>query len=139
MSFGFSVGDFLAAGRLIKEVVTILRTSARSEYCELTLELHGLQRALNHIEQLQAPPERDVAVAGIKIAALMCVHVLEEFAAKLKKFEVLANEEKFPAVIVLWKRKLKWGFTMADEIRNLRAYLAAHVGSLNMRLLAEGL
>jgi hypothetical protein len=39
----------------------------------------------------------------------------------------------------MWNQKLRWGFTMADEVRNLRAYVAAHVGSLNMRLLTEGL
>ena len=38
MSFGFSVGDFLAVGGLIVNIVDILRGS-RSEYQELIREL----------------------------------------------------------------------------------------------------
>ena len=38
MSFGFSVGDFLALGGLIVKTVDALRGS-RSEYQELVLEL----------------------------------------------------------------------------------------------------
>jgi hypothetical protein len=138
MSFGFAVGDFIAAGTLIKDIITILRTSARSEYQELMLELHGLQRALYQIEHLEAPPERQISVVSIKVAAFMCTHVLDEFAGKLKKFESLAGQPG-NSKVKIWTQKLRWGFTMADEVRNLRAYITAHVGSLNMRLLTEEL
>ena len=138
MSFGFAVGDFIAAGKLIKDLIETLRSSARCEYQKLMLELHGLQRALNEIEHLQAPPDRQISVVSIKVAALMCTHVLDEFAAKLKRYEGLAGP-RGSSRVKMWNQKLRWGFTMADEVRNLRAYVAAHVGSLNMRLLTEGL
>lgn len=138
MSFGFAVSDFIAAGKLIKDIIAILRTSARSEYQELMLELHGLQRALYQIEHLEAPPEQQISIVSIKVAALMCTHVLNEFAGKLKKFESLAGQPG-NSRLKMWTQKLRWGFTMADEVRNLRAYVSAHVGSLNMRLLTEGL
>lgn len=38
MSFGFGVGDFIAVGNLITEIVSALR-GARSEYQELIREL----------------------------------------------------------------------------------------------------
>ena len=38
MSFGFSVGDFLAVGRLIHDITNALRGS-RAEYQELVREL----------------------------------------------------------------------------------------------------
>ena len=138
MSFGFAVGDFIAAGKLIKDIIAILRTSARSEYQELMLELHGLQRALDKIEHLEAPLERQLYVVSIRVAALMCTHVLDEFAGKLKKFESLAGQPG-NSKVKIWTQKLRWGFTMDDEVRNLRAYVTAHVGSLNMRLLTEAL
>lgn len=50
MSFGFSVGDFLAVGGLIVKIVDILRGS-RSEYQELIRELEkcaGLLSSLLH-------------------------------------------------------------------------------------------
>jgi len=58
MSFGFSVGDFIAAGTLIKDIVTCLKDSggAVSQYQELMRELDGLQHALDKIERLKETP-----------------------------------------------------------------------------------
>lgn len=138
MSFGFSVGDFISAISLIKDVISSLRTASVSEYRELIIELHGLQRALDEIEHLPRSPEQEPAVNSIKVAALMCQYPLDEFAGKLKKFESL-DFGQTQGRAKLWNKKLKWGFTMEEEVRNLRAYLVAHVGSLNMRLLTQGL
>lgn len=143
MSFGFSVGDFITAGKLITDIVSSLRTSSISEYRELILELHGLQRALYEIEHLKCHPSQEAAVNGIKVAALMCQHPLEEFSGKVRKYESLGlpkgKELGNGEMIKLWSKKLKWGFCMKDEVNKLRAYLLAHVGSLNMRLMTQGL
>lgn len=143
MSFGFSVGDFITVGKLITGIVSSLRTSSISEYRELILELHGLQRALYEIEHLKCHPSQEAAVNGIKVAALMCQHPLDEFAGKIKKYESLSLAEGKELgkgeVIRLWSKKLKWGFCMEDEVNKLRAYSVAHVGSLNMRLMTQGL
>lgn len=52
MSFGVSAGDLIAAGVLIKNIISALDKSSTAEYRELLLELHGLQRALDEIEHL---------------------------------------------------------------------------------------
>ena len=143
MSFGFSVGDFITVGRLIQDVVSFLRRSSISEYQELILELHGLKRALDQIENLKCYPDQEAAINGVKVAALMCQYPLDEFAGKLKKFESLdvcsgklaSKASKMKA----WGQRLRWGFCMKDEVAKLRVYLTAHVGSLNMRLITQGL
>ena len=89
MSFGISVGDFITVGRLIQDIVSSLYASLISEYRELMLELHGLQRALNKIEHLRCHFSQELAINSIKVAALMCQYPLEEFASKLRKFESL--------------------------------------------------
>ena len=143
MSFGFSVGDFITVGRLVHHIIVSLRASSTSEHRELILELHGLQRALTEIEHLKCPPSQEAAVNGIKVAALMCQHPLDEFAAKLRKFEGMGEQKAGKMgkaeVVKDWGKRLKWGFCMEEEVRKLRAYLAAHVGSLNMRLVMQGL
>ncbi|KAF2835247.1 hypothetical protein M501DRAFT_942486 [Patellaria atrata CBS 101060] len=142
MSFGFSVGDFIAVGKLIADITSSLQGSSVAEYRELILELHGLQRALREIEHLPCPPGREAVTNSIKVAALMCQYPLDEFAAKLKKFESLTDAPEQTSRRATVKRigdKVKWRFKMADEVSNLRAYLIAHVGSLNMRLMTEGL
>lgn len=143
MSFGFSVGDFITVGTLIQRIISSLRTSSRSEYQELTLELHGLQQALRHVEHLKCPPSQDPAVNSLKVAALACQYPLSDFAGKLEKFKSLecgkaAKVSKIDRLNI-WRRKLQWGFCMGEEVVKLRAYLMVHVGSLNMRLLTYGL
>ena len=136
MSFGFSVGDFLAAAKLITDIVASLRTSSTSEYRELIVELHNLQRALNDIEHLEAPPDHIAAVTAVKVAALTCHYPLDEFATKFRSFQRLEHSEVTSKrqKLLVWKSKLEWGFTMEEEVQRLRTYLLAHVGSLNLRL-----
>ena len=136
MSFGFSVGDFVAAGTLIKDIITALQTSSTSDYQELLLELHGLQRALYEIEHIKADPQQETEVNAVKVAALTCQYRLDDFAEKLKKYEGLGRATKANGAekARLWRLKLQWGFSMEAEVQNLRAYLIAHVGYLNMRL-----
>ncbi len=143
MSFGFSVGDLITVGRLVQHVISSLRASSVSEYQELILELHGLQRALDSIEHLKCAPSQDAALNGVKVAALMCQYPLDEFASKLKRFESMeigkAGKASRADRINAWSKKLRWGFCMEEEVGRLRAYLMAHVGSLNMRLITQGL
>lgn len=136
MSFGFSIGDFIATSLLIKKIVTALSSASVAEYCELQLELEGLEHALDAVEHLQPAADEELAVDGLKVAALSCRYTLQEFHKKLEKYESLERIQKSKARDIgkLWTRKLQWGLTMQDEVRNLRAYLMAHVGFLNMRL-----
>jgi hypothetical protein len=143
MSFGFSVGDFLATAELVKSIVSSLRNASASSYQELVLELHGLQRALHEIEHLKCPPDQEGAVNSEKVAALMCQHPLKEFATEIKKYERLGpgciREIIGTDKLKLWGRKVQWGLQADEKVKNLRAYIAAHVGSLNMRLITLGL
>ena len=136
MSFGFSIGDFMAAGVIIKDIISALRTSSTSDHQELVLELHGLQRALDEIEHLQVGPRHETEVNAVKVAALTCQYRLDDFAGKLKKYESLGHVSKAGSAekSKLWRLKLQWGFSMEAEVQSLRAYMIAHVGYLNMRL-----
>lgn len=136
MSFGFSIGDFMAAGAIIKNIVSALRTSSTSDHQELVLELHGLQRALDEIEHLQVAPQHETEVNAVKVTALTCQYRLDDFAGKLKKFQSLSQGTKVGSSekAKIWRLKLQWGFSMEAEVQSLRAYLIAHVGYLNMRL-----
>ena len=137
MSFGFSVGDFVATAKLIAEICSCLRSSPTSVYEELLVELHNLKRALDEIEHLKCIPEQTAAVTALKVAALTCRFPLDEFATKLRKFECLGKQGTLSRLqrINLWKLKLEWGFTMDEEARRFSTYLMAHIGSLNMRLM----
>ena len=136
MSFGISVGDFIAATKLISDIVSSLRASSTSAYRELIIELHNLDQALNAIEHLECIPEHIAAVTAVKVAALTCRFPLDEFDAKLTRFRCLQEQGALNTRqrMNILRLKLEWGFTMEEEVQRLRAYLATHVGSLSMRL-----
>lgn len=138
MAFGVSIGDFIAVGKLIKDIHSALGPGSSEVYRSLIVELNSLQQALYDIEAMNTSSTREAAVNSIKAAALMCQHPLEEFAAKLRKYGSLDDSRSSTSVKLLGT-KVKWKFCMEDEVRNLRAYLIGHVGSLNMRLMTEGL
>lgn len=140
MSFGFSVGDFLAAATLIKDIVTCLRDSggAASEYQELMLELDGLHRALDKIEHLRASPGRAESINGLKVAALNCAFVLQDFYEKLDTYKRLGQEEKQRSARRSGKM-IRWELTMKEDVRNLRTYLQVHTSTLIARLAIEAL
>ncbi|XTI91395.1 hypothetical protein V2W45_1471180 [Cenococcum geophilum] len=79
-----------------------------------------------------------IYIISIKVAALIYIYILDEFAGKFKKFKSLAGQPR-NSKVKIWTQKLWWGFTIANEVRNLRAYIIAYVGSLNIRLLIEEL
>ena len=141
MSFGFSVGDFVAVTKLVADIISSLRTSSTSAYHELIIELHNLERALHDIEHLECNPEQTAAVTAVKVTALTCRFPLDEFATKLEKFHCLQQQRTLGTrhKIDIWRLKLEWGFTMEEEVQRLRTYLIVHMGSLNMRLTTLGL
>jgi hypothetical protein len=141
MSFGFSVGDFLAAASVIKDIVKCLKASggSASEYQELMLEIDGLQNALTKIEHLKGSAERTPTINGIKVAALNCQFVLRNFLEKLKEYEKSLAYGKTRGLVVDSTKKVKYELAMQTEVQNLRAYLMMHTGSLNLRLSTEGL
>ena len=55
MSFGVSVGDFIAVGRLIGGISVIIKDTknGNNEYQELQRELNSLDQALKSLDRLQ--------------------------------------------------------------------------------------
>ncbi|KAB8339200.1 hypothetical protein FH972_022134 [Carpinus fangiana] len=125
--------DFIAVCLLIKDIVSILRGSAAREHRELLLELHGLERALQEVEHLQSPPGQEISIDAVRVAALSCRFVLDQFSVKLKKYAALSDGNT-TSRLQKWYKGAKWKIEMTQDVENLRAYLAIHTASLNLRL-----
>lgn len=141
MAVSISIGDFIDVAKLITRIVSTLKRSASApvEYQELERELFGLQKALHEIEHLEVHSSHQPAANAIKCAALNCQNVLKDFDSKLLKYEGSFNHDSASARFKALGKNLRWEFRMTDEVAKLRIYIAAHVGSLNMRLLTLGL
>jgi hypothetical protein len=142
MSFGFSVGDFVAVGKLICEITSSLQTigGAKSEYQELIREFDSLLTALRSLDQLEnktSTPNK--LLDSIKCAALSCRYPLEDFLAKVKKYEASLGQWRLSHTGKSVTDKLRWTFGEKDDIRRLKTYLHVHIGTINMLLLEHGL
>jgi hypothetical protein len=142
MSFGFSVGDFIAVGKLISDITSSLQTigGAKSEYQELIREFNSLSAALRYLDQLQnktSTPSK--LLDSIKCAALSCRYPLEAFLSKIRKYEAsLSPWNQFRTGKTV-ADKLRWTFGEKDDIRRLQTYLNVHVGTINILLMEHGL
>lgn len=143
MSFGFSVGDFIAVSRLIANLVSALRSTSSEEYRDLVSELDSLQETLTRLQNINCTDDQRAEVEALKAAAVSCKSQIDDFATKLEKFESLSKgsisgkskNERAKAYF----RKLEWGFTMQDEVVKMKTRIAAHVGYLDMRMMIIGL
>ncbi len=141
MSFGLSVGDFLAVGKLIADITSSLKEIGGSKcvYRDVVLELECLQKALVHLDRLQ-PQSNSQHVDSIKYAALSCKRPLEEFLANLRRYEASLGPRATTGSS--WKApidKVRFMAAQSDEIRKIQSYLSVHVGTLNIMLAEHGL
>jgi hypothetical protein len=141
MSFGFSVGDFLAVGKLIADITSSLKEAggSKSEYRDVVLELECLHKTLVHLDRLSQQGDNSRTADSIKYAALSCRRPLEEFLGKVKRYEgSLGPNATGPA----WKApmdKVRFRLSGSEEVRRMQNYLSVHVGTINILLAEHGL
>ena len=141
MSFGFSVGDFVAVGSLIADIVNSLQeaSGSKSEYQEILRELEGLQHALSYLDKLQSSDACSTSIDSIKYAALSCRRPLQQFLDKIKKYDNTLGVWSKAGTVRSAADKLKWAYTQKDEVRKLQTYLNVHVATINILLAEHGL
>lgn len=140
MSFGFSVGDFLAVGKLIADITNSLREAggSKSEYQELLRELESLNHALKHLDKLPINGA-SANLESIKYTALSCQRPLEQFLGKIEKYDKALGIWGGANPIKKTADKLRWAFGEKDEIKKLQSYLNIHIGTINILLAEHGL
>ena len=75
-------------------------------------------------------------LTAIKYAALSCRRPLEEFLARIRKYDRPLEARSSPNPIQGVIDKIKFPLAHRDEVQRLQAYLSVHIGSINI-LLAE--
>lgn len=137
MSFGFSVGDFLAAGELIFKVSCALHEAGGSaqQYRQVDLQLNSLKFALNEVDKLDPPQDLEATGNSIKAAALSCQLPLKQFLASIEPYDRSLGIGQSSGAIKDAARKIRWVATKKDDaVGKLRGELAGYVGSINMLL-----
>ena len=149
MSFGLSIGDFLALSKLLKRTVSSLRAASGADASYTSLiesEIGHLDATLQDILIHETLLEN----GGVRLAAADCKAVVDEFLGRLRKYEVLGKENVDEGgegngriskrrKISRVRRKLQWGFGMEEEVRRFRERLAPRQACLQLRLVTAGL
>ncbi|GFG17846.1 putative Invasion-inducing protein TIAM1/CDC24 [Aspergillus udagawae] len=136
MSFGWSAGDVAGAIKLIYSIVSSLRNTsgAREQFQELETELFGLKRALERIDSLTQPASAPREIQALKFVSLYCVETLQRFHDKIKPFEDSLGSHSQMTRLQAAPRMVRWQLLVKKDLPELRQYLMAHVGYLNLEL-----
>ncbi|KAE9376260.1 hypothetical protein N431DRAFT_400365 [Stipitochalara longipes BDJ] len=135
-SIGLSTGDVLSTIKLVNRVVQCVNgvRNAREDFQELLSELQGLSRALNEFSELTQVPNQTPEIRALKFASCSCDETLQRFYEKIQPFTgtlgVDSQRSKFKAA----PRMVRWELLIKKDVPELRGYLVAHVGALNLRL-----
>jgi len=136
MSFGWSAGDIVSAIALVNRIITCVSNAggAREHFQELESELGGLLRALKEIAELTSVPDQIPEIVSLKFAACLCEETLKRFYEKIKPFDETLGASSRKSKAKAAPRMVRWELLVKKDIPELRTYLVAHVGSLNVRL-----
>ncbi|CAG8895583.1 unnamed protein product [Penicillium egyptiacum] len=130
MSFGFSIGDFLAVLQLANDLGGRFAQAPR-EYKAIKDEVESLIFALNRINGFNEEEFDDQQKDGVNQVIQSCDIVLQDLDSRLQKFHVLA-EDSTPdwagKVRQAWKR-IRWN---QAEINNFRSRIVSNISLLNL-------
>jgi hypothetical protein len=117
MSFGYSVGDFLAVGQLAWKVYKSCRDAPES-FSNISGEVLSLHAVVKEVEETISDeplsPSRQRSLATISLG---CEGVLRDLQALVLKYQSLGSQSKRT-----WDR-MKWGL---NDVAELRARLTSN-------------
>lgn len=112
MSFGFSVGDFIAVGKLALAVYRSCRDAPES-FSNISMEVLSLHAVLTEVGELIANQEMlPTKQNSLAVITQGCDSVLKDLQALVLKYEGFGSQSKRT-----WDR-LKWGTKDIAELRS---------------------
>lgn len=141
MSFGFAVGNFVAVGKLIKDITTSLRSvgGAKEDYQEIIREFETLDKVLRSLRDLEATTGNSNTINSIIFTAISCRLPLEKFLEKTQKYEKSLGLWSSSSNVKGAKDKLRWSLSIKDDTKTLQSYLGIHLATINVLLKVHGL
>jgi hypothetical protein len=135
--FGFSVGDFVAAIGLVREVIGALGTASSSttRYHGLMFELFSLERALLEVKALKFDESNHPQLDALRCAATKCHGTIDGFLQQIKKYQPSLTARGSG---LKWKdalRKVQWALFTDNDLERFRVEIHGHTGSIAILLL----
>ncbi|KAB2104143.1 hypothetical protein AG0111_0g7300 [Alternaria gaisen] len=135
VGFGFSVGDFLAVGKLVGTVIHTLHESsdASPSFRSLVQELYSLEIALLSFERLDFDISH-VKKVTLQQAASQYQQTIETFYKKIQNYQPhLQQGGTISKTKDTWM-KVKWATCKKDDVETFRAEIRGHTSSVQILL-----
>jgi hypothetical protein len=134
------IGDFLAISKLIYKIGLELKKNpeSASDYQHLLIELESLDRALKQLQRIKPAHHELRWLEGIRALAVTCQRPLEEFLAKIEKFEEHLGSWKVTGNrLSRFGRRLQWSIKYKEDVEELRAKLTPNVATITVLLMTQ--
>ncbi|USP81718.1 hypothetical protein yc1106_08992 [Curvularia clavata] len=135
-AFGFSVGDFVAGIKLVKDLIDSLDEAAGAGpvYRRLIAELRSLERALNEVNNLRVHTSQACQKVALEQAASQCQDCIETFLRENNKFQATLSVQSTASRWRANLHKFQWAVCKQDAVCKFRAEIAGHVLTINTLL-----
>ena len=101
--------------------------------------MYSINQALDQVDKLKGRGDQAFAIGQIKWAVLTCRYPIEQFLAKIQKYEKSLGLGKSVSKIRDIGRKVQYAFDKKEEAKKLRDYLDLHIGTINTLMLQNSL
>lgn len=137
VGFGFSVGDFIGAIKLVSDVIDALSESSRSsaELQELLRQFHSLETALKEIESLEVDEKLHAELLALKQSAAQCQTTITAFLGRIEEYQphLVCKNGNDHVLRSKWK-KVKWALCRKKDVVQCKTDLIAHMESISLLL-----
>jgi len=137
VGFGFSVGDFIAALKLVSTVIDALQKSgeARNEQRELLHQLYSLETALLRVKRLELGESQHAELQALKQAAAQCQRTITDFWNKIEPYQKNLGPSASKSERLNDKlARIKWAICKKEDIAKFKADVAGHTASIHLLL-----
>jgi hypothetical protein len=131
VAFGFSVGDFIAGIKLLKDFFDALSDThgAAADYVDLRKTLDALANALDAANDFTTPQHQ----AALENEVSGCKECVDRFLKDFAKFELLKAGRGRTSKLNFALLKVRWWRCAKDGVRKFRDHLQEHVSALTLQ------
>ena len=135
-AFGFSVGDFVAGIKLVKDLIDSLDEAAGAGpvYQRLIAELRSLERALTDVNNLRVHTSQACQKVALDQAASQCQDCIETFLRENTKFQATLGVQSTASRWRANLHKFQWAVCKQDAVNKFKAEISGHVLTINTLL-----
>jgi hypothetical protein len=132
--FGFSVGDFIAAINLLRQVGNALKDNggARDDYLKTITKLEVTKAILSCIKNFENSDKDLATVHAIHSLASLIQNDVERFLSKIEKYQSPLGNVKAKRFGSGTVAKIRWSQSVAGEVRRLYQDLDGKTDSLGL-------